>query len=144
MCGIIAVVRRPGTRLAPKSGDVVGPLHEAVSALAGGAPLADACATAAGLVEAADARLRGAEGVHALVHDRRLLAEVEGVCASLASTLATIEARLGAEGRVLVRPSGTEPLVRVMAEAPTEAEADAAVSELVAEVERLAAGTPGA
>jgi glutamine---fructose-6-phosphate transaminase (isomerizing) len=94
MCGIIAVVRRPGTRRAPESGDVVGPLHEAVSALAGGAPLADACATAAALVEAADARLRGAEGVHALVHDRRLLAEVEGVCASLASTLAAIEARL--------------------------------------------------
>ena len=94
MCGIIAVVRRPGSRRAPESGDVVGPLHEAMSALAGGATLSDACATAAGLVEAADARLRGAEGVHALVHDRRLLAEVEGVCASLASTVAVIEARL--------------------------------------------------
>ncbi|HZM31846.1 MAG TPA: SIS domain-containing protein [Acidimicrobiales bacterium] len=94
MCGIIAVVRRPGSRRAPESGDVVGPLHEAMSALAGGATLSDACATAAGLVEAADAQLRGAEGVHALVHDRRLLAEVEGVCASLASTVAVIEARL--------------------------------------------------
>jgi glutamine---fructose-6-phosphate transaminase (isomerizing) len=94
MCGIIVVVRRPGTRRAPASGDVVGPLHEAVSTLAGGAPLAEACASAAGLIEAADARLRGAEGVHVLVHDRRLLAEVEGVCASLASTLAAIEARL--------------------------------------------------
>ena len=30
------------------------------------------------------------------------------------------EARLGESGRVLVRPSGTEPLVRVMVEAPTE------------------------
>jgi phosphoglucosamine mutase len=28
-------------------------------------------------------------------------------------------------GRVLVRPSGTEPLVRVLAEAETEAEAEA-------------------
>jgi phosphoglucosamine mutase len=36
---------------------------------------------------------------------------------------------------VLVRPSGTEPLVRVMAEAPTQAEAEAAVSQLVAAVE---------
>ena len=31
-----------------------------------------------------------------------------------------VEATLGDEGRVLVRPSGTEPLVRVMVEAPTE------------------------
>jgi len=33
------------------------------------------------------------------------------------------EEALGEEGRVLVRPSGTEPLVRVMVEAPTEDEA---------------------
>ncbi|HEX4466939.1 MAG TPA: phosphoglucosamine mutase [Solirubrobacteraceae bacterium] len=32
--------------------------------------------------------------------------------------------QLSGRGRVLVRPSGTEPLVRVMVEAPTEAEAD--------------------
>ena len=42
------------------------------------------------------------------------------------------------EGRVLVRPSGTEPLVRVMAEAPTGAEAEAAVADLVLAVEQLA------
>jgi phosphoglucosamine mutase len=34
--------------------------------------------------------------------------------------VAEAEAALGGEGRVLVRPSGTEPLVRVMVEAPTE------------------------
>ena len=33
------------------------------------------------------------------------------------------ERALGEEGRVLVRPSGTEPLVRVMVEAETEATA---------------------
>jgi phosphoglucosamine mutase len=49
----------------------------------------------------------------------------------LAPTIAAVESRLGPEGRVLVRPSGTEPVVRVMAEAPTEAEAAAAVDELV-------------
>jgi phosphoglucosamine mutase len=32
--------------------------------------------------------------------------------------------RLGGDGRVLVRPSGTEPVVRVLAEAETEAEAE--------------------
>ena len=34
------------------------------------------------------------------------------------------ERALGEDGRVVVRPSGTEPLVRVMVEAPTEAECD--------------------
>jgi phosphoglucosamine mutase len=39
-------------------------------------------------------------------------------------------------GRVLVRPSGTEPLVRVMVEAPDEAECEAVVGRLVEVVER--------
>jgi phosphoglucosamine mutase len=43
---------------------------------------------------------------------------------------------LSGRGRVLVRPSGTEPLVRVMVEAPTEAEAEQVCSSLVALVER--------
>ena len=38
--------------------------------------------------------------------------------------------RLGATGRVLLRPSGTEPLVRVMVEAPTGDEARAVADEL--------------
>jgi phosphoglucosamine mutase len=54
----------------------------------------------------------------------------------LAPTIAAVEARLGAEGRILVRPSGTEPVVRVMAEAPTQADAQAAVDDLVAALAR--------
>jgi glutamine---fructose-6-phosphate transaminase (isomerizing) len=96
MCGIIAVVRRPGARVAPPPDDIAEPLHGAVAALAGGLPLAEACATAAQQVEQADAVLRATEGVWALVHDRRLLAEVEGVCATLATTVAAIEAGLDA------------------------------------------------
>jgi phosphoglucosamine mutase len=48
--------------------------------------------------------------------------------------VAAVEARLGDTGRVLLRPSGTEQLVRVMAEAPTIDEARAAVAELSAVV----------
>ncbi len=42
---------------------------------------------------------------------------------------------LQGRGRVLIRPSGTEPLVRVMVEAPTEEETDAVCERLVAIVE---------
>ncbi|HET6949806.1 MAG TPA: SIS domain-containing protein [Acidimicrobiales bacterium] len=96
MCGIIAVVRRPGARTAPPGDRIVGPLHEAVAALAGDGPLADGCTAAAALVESTDARLRTAEGVHTLIHDRRLLAEVEGACAALGDAVTGIEARLDA------------------------------------------------
>ena len=40
-------------------------------------------------------------------------------------------AALDGRGRVLVRPSGTEPLVRVMVEAPGQAEAEAVCARLV-------------
>ena len=36
--------------------------------------------------------------------------------ASVKSAVAAAEAKLGADGRVLIRPSGTEPVIRVMAE----------------------------
>ena len=44
-------------------------------------------------------------------------------------------AALEGRGRVLLRPSGTEPLVRVMVEAPTADEAEAVCARLVALVE---------
>ncbi|MGB0890263.1 MAG: phosphoglucosamine mutase [Solirubrobacterales bacterium] len=43
---------------------------------------------------------------------------------------------LEGRGRVLVRSSGTEPLIRVMAEAPSVDEADAVCARLVAVIER--------
>ena len=46
------------------------------------------------------------------------------------------EAELEGRGRILLRPSGTEPLVRVMAEAPTQEEADEIVGRLADAVKR--------
>jgi phosphoglucosamine mutase len=55
--------------------------------------------------------------------DRSRLAE----SAEVTAVVETVERELGNAGRVLLRPSGTEPLVRVMVEAPTaEAARDAA------------------
>ena len=50
--------------------------------------------------------------------------------------LEAVEQQLGADGRVLVRPSGTERVVRVMVEAPTTDAAETAATRLAAAVER--------
>ena len=49
------------------------------------------------------------------------------------------EAEMNGEGRILVRPSGTEPLLRVMAEAPTQEKVDYDVDK-IAEVVRAEIG----
>lgn len=54
----------------------------------------------------------------------------------LAPAIEVEQALLGSAGRVLVRPSGTEPMVRVMVEAPTEEQAEGAAGRLAAEVAR--------
>jgi phosphoglucosamine mutase len=56
--------------------------------------------------------------------------------AVVAAALAEEEAALGDTGRVLLRPSGTEPLVRVMVEAQTHAEAQAVADRLADVVRR--------
>ena len=53
-----------------------------------------------------------------------------------------MEKRLGDEGRVLVRASGTEPLVRVMVEARSSAEA-AGLADDIAIVVRRELGSAG-
>ena len=49
--------------------------------------------------------------------------------------IAKVEDKMGDDGRVLVRPSGTEDLLRVMAEAPTKEEVHDYVMQIVAVVE---------
>src|SRR3954451_18242046 len=78
--------------------------------------------------------------VNVRMADRAVLA------AATAASREAIEreaAALEGRGRVLVRPSGTEPLVRVMVEAPTGEEADAACARLVEAVESSTNGGGG-
>ena len=44
--------------------------------------------------------------------------------------IAEVEREMNGDGRILVRPSGTEPLVRVMAEASTEELCEAYVNRI--------------
>jgi phosphoglucosamine mutase len=57
-----------------------------------------------------------------------------------ASVIAAIkdgENRLGDLGRILIRKSGTEPLIRVMAESDDQTLVDAVVSQIVEEIEKV-------
>ena len=56
------------------------------------------------------------------------------VADELAADIAAAEARLEGDGRILVRASGTEPLIRVMVEAATDALAHAVADDLAAVV----------
>jgi phosphoglucosamine mutase len=53
--------------------------------------------------------------------------------------VASAEARLGSEGRVLVRNSGTEPVVRVMAEGADQALVASVLDEITGAVENAQA-----
>src|SRR5271166_481085 len=70
--------------------------------------------------------------VNVRVRDRGALEAASAV----EEAVGAAERALAGRGRVLVRPSGTEPLVRVMVEAPTLGEADEVCGALVALVER--------
>ena len=70
--------------------------------------------------------------VNVKVADRGALDGAASVWEAVERESAGLEGR----GRVLVRPSGTEPVVRVMVEAPDEAECEAIAGRLVAAVER--------
>lgn len=55
----------------------------------------------------------------------------------LAAAIAEGEQQLAGTGRILVRPSGTEPIMRVMAEAKDQQQLVAVVEKIVAMVEKL-------
>jgi phosphoglucosamine mutase len=65
--------------------------------------------------------------------DARTLMEV----LALKQAVADVEAELGDQGRVLLRPSGTEPLIRVMVEGRAHLDVDGLARRLATEVETL-------
>ncbi|HVL95310.1 MAG TPA: phosphoglucosamine mutase [Solirubrobacteraceae bacterium] len=102
------------------SGDGIAAALLALEAL-GGADLADRRAMEKLPQTLVNVRVRDRDA-YAGAGDLRALVERE-------------HAALEGRGRVLVRPSGTEPLVRVMVEAPTAGEAEAVCGRIVAAVE---------
>jgi phosphoglucosamine mutase len=93
--------------------------------------------TAAALMTMRELAGRDLAAVEAMEKLPQVLVNVEvadrAAIAGAASVWEAVEregAELEGRGRVLLRPSGTEPLVRVMAEAPTAEEADAVCKRL--------------
>ena len=75
------------------------------------------------------------ELINVKVADKHALEGNEAIAASVSA----VEAELGDEGRVLIRPSGTEPLIRVMVEASSE-EAAVSMANRIADVVRSELG----
>ena len=65
--------------------------------------------------------------INVRVTDKHAVTENEKV----AAIISEVESEMAGNGRVLVRPSGTEPLVRVMVEAATEQECENYVNRIV-------------
>lgn len=72
------------------------------------------------------------ELINVQVRDKAAALEDDVIAAAIRKS----EEELGSSGRILVRPSGTEPLVRVMAEAATHEEAHRVASAIAAVVEK--------
>ncbi len=68
--------------------------------------------------------------VNIKVRDKHHVTENEKV----KEVIENVEAEMNGNGRILVRPSGTEPLVRIMAEAPSEELCEAYVNRIAAVV----------
>jgi phosphoglucosamine mutase len=114
------------------------------------------------LATTGDGTLTGLLLLDAMARTGKPLSELAGVVTRLPQVLRSVEvvdrarlggderfraeldsaqADLGGDGRVVVRPSGTEPVVRVMVEATSQEQAEAVASRLATAVER-ACGAP--
>jgi phosphoglucosamine mutase len=73
-----------------------------------------------------------------VLHNIRVEAPIANLDEALKAAVSAEEEALGADGRVLVRASGTEPLIRVMVEAAEADVAEATALRLGAAVEAIA------
>ncbi|MGH6718433.1 MAG: phosphoglucosamine mutase [Alphaproteobacteria bacterium] len=64
--------------------------------------------------------------------------------ATVQAAIATVQRRLGTGGRVVVRPSGTEPVIRIMVEAEDGGLMAAAVEDIAAAIAKVARAPAGA
>jgi len=71
--------------------------------------------------------------INVRVADRR----AAGAAPTVVAAVAAAEQELGGQGRVLLRPSGTEALVRVMVEASTVEQAESVANRIAAAVRVL-------
>jgi len=110
----------------------------------GFAPSGDGIASALLTLEALAGRDLATARVYDPLPQQLINVPVRGA-ATLVATAPAVRAaislasgRLADSGRVLVRPSGTEPLVRVMAEAPSSEQANAVCEQIAAAVRAAA------
>lgn len=70
--------------------------------------------------------------VNVKVRERKPIEDVS----ELAALRSCLEARLGGEGRLVIRPSGTEPVIRVMVEGPSQDLINEIAEEMAAQIAR--------
>nr|WP_239677740.1 phosphoglucosamine mutase [Natronosporangium hydrolyticum] len=137
---VLEELRRSGYALGgEQSGHVVMPAYATTGdgVLTGLQLMAQVAATGRPLAELASVVTRLPQVLlNVPVADKRAVASLPPVVAAVAAA----EAMLGEAGRVLLRPSGTESLVRVMVEAPTAEQARAIADELAAAVRTASPG----
>jgi phosphoglucosamine mutase len=110
----------------------------------GFAPSGDGIASALLTLEALAGRDLATSRVFEKLPQRLINVPVAGAAAAVAQSRCVLAAialengRLADRGRILVRPSGTEPLIRVMAEAPSSQQAAAICEQIAAAVRATA------
>ena len=82
--------------------------------------------------------LRAFEPVPQQLRNVRVERRLDLATPEIAAVLSDAEARLGSRGRLLVRPSGTEPVIRVMVEAEDEALLGEILGTVAQEIVRVA------
>ena len=88
--------------------------------------------TGRGLAELADGAMNRFPQV---LRNVKVSAKVSDPTGPIAAEIAAAEQELGDDGRVLIRASGTEPVIRVMVEAATAEQAEATCDQLCRVVE---------